>query len=109
MVSLASDTLRLFDISVSDSMFPLFREKSKKFAEQAAAIVCLRTLGLPEGRIGEENSGLVNKRKRDDNKCAALNDNESAARKRHISEVPPEEEMRCRTKVVNGDCGQTTS
>lgn len=111
MVSLVSDTLRLFDISVSDSMFPLFREKSKKFAEQAAAIVCLRTLGLPEGRIGEENSGLVNKRKRDDNKCAALNDNESAARKRHISEVPPEEEeeMRCRTKVVNGDCGQTTS
>uniref|UniRef100_A0A8B9L6S4 Dihydrouridine synthase 2 n=1 Tax=Astyanax mexicanus TaxID=7994 RepID=A0A8B9L6S4_ASTMX len=40
-------------------------EKSKKFAEQAAAIVCLRTLGLPEGRIGEENSGLVNKRKRE--------------------------------------------
>uniref|UniRef100_A0A8C2GXS2 Dihydrouridine synthase 2 n=1 Tax=Cyprinus carpio TaxID=7962 RepID=A0A8C2GXS2_CYPCA len=53
-------------------------EKSKKFAEQAAAIVCLRTLGLPEGRIGEEHSGLVNKRKRDDRKCAALDDNESA-------------------------------
>uniref|UniRef100_A0A8C2BVZ5 Dihydrouridine synthase 2 n=1 Tax=Cyprinus carpio TaxID=7962 RepID=A0A8C2BVZ5_CYPCA len=52
-------------------------EKSKKFAEQAAAIVCLRTLGLPEGRIGEEHSGLVNKRKRDDRKCAALDDNES--------------------------------
>lgn len=86
------------------------REKSKKFAEQAAAIVCLRTLGLPEGRIGEEHSGLVNKRKRDDKKCAALDDNESAARKRHISEVPQEEEeeMICRTKVVNGVCGQTT-
>uniref|UniRef100_A0A8C2GXP5 Dihydrouridine synthase 2 n=1 Tax=Cyprinus carpio TaxID=7962 RepID=A0A8C2GXP5_CYPCA len=51
-------------------------EKSKKFAEQAAAIVCLRTLGLPEGRIGEEHSGLVNKRKRDDRKCAALDDND---------------------------------
>uniref|UniRef100_A0A673H394 DRBM domain-containing protein n=1 Tax=Sinocyclocheilus rhinocerous TaxID=307959 RepID=A0A673H394_9TELE len=51
-------------------------EKSKKFAEQAAAIVCLRTLGLPEGRIGEEHSGLVNKRKRDDKKCAALDDSD---------------------------------
>ncbi|XP_067292922.1 tRNA-dihydrouridine(20) synthase [NAD(P)+]-like [Pseudorasbora parva] len=84
-------------------------EKSKKFAEQAAAIVCLRTLGLPEGRIGEENTGLVNKRKRDDGKREPLNDNESATRKRHISEAPQEEEMMCRTKVVNGDCGQTTS
>lgn len=85
-------------------------EKSKKFAEQAAAVVCLRTLGLPEGRIGEEHSGLVNKRKRDDNKCAALDANELAARKRLISEVPQEEEeeMICRTEVVNGVCGQTT-
>uniref|UniRef100_A0A672YA48 DRBM domain-containing protein n=1 Tax=Sphaeramia orbicularis TaxID=375764 RepID=A0A672YA48_9TELE len=40
-------------------------EKSKKFAEQAAAIVCLRVLGIPEGRIGEEDSGLVCKRKRE--------------------------------------------
>ncbi|XP_051975634.1 tRNA-dihydrouridine(20) synthase [NAD(P)+]-like [Xyrauchen texanus] len=83
-------------------------EKSKKFAEQAAAIVCLRTLGLPEGRIGEENSGLVNKRKREDKKCAPPDDNESAAPKRHITEVPEEEEVICRAKVVNGVCGQTT-
>ncbi|XP_056907034.1 tRNA-dihydrouridine(20) synthase [NAD(P)+]-like isoform X3 [Takifugu flavidus] len=40
-------------------------EKSKKLAEQAAAIVCLRVLGLHEGRIGEEDSGLVCKRKRE--------------------------------------------
>ncbi|KAM4734874.1 tRNA-dihydrouridine(20) synthase [NAD(P)+]-like isoform 2-T2 [Anableps anableps] len=40
-------------------------EKSKKFAEQASAIVCLRVLGVPEGRIGEEDSGLVGKRKRE--------------------------------------------
>ncbi|CAF92245.1 unnamed protein product, partial [Tetraodon nigroviridis] len=40
-------------------------EKSKKLAEQAAAIVCLRVLGLPEGRVGEEDSGLVCKRKRE--------------------------------------------
>lgn len=43
----------------------VLREKSKKFAEQAAAIVCLRVLGVPEGRIGEEDSGLVCKRKRE--------------------------------------------
>nr|XP_055049054.1 tRNA-dihydrouridine(20) synthase [NAD(P)+]-like [Misgurnus anguillicaudatus] len=85
-------------------------EKSKKFAEQAAALVCLRTLGLPEGRIGEENSGLVNKRKRDDKPCATPDDSESAARKRHVAVAPLEEEkeMICRTKVVNGVCGQTS-
>lgn len=41
------------------------REKSKKFAEQAAAVVFLRVRGVPEGRIGEEDSGLVCKRKRE--------------------------------------------
>uniref|UniRef100_A0A3Q3QY59 DRBM domain-containing protein n=1 Tax=Monopterus albus TaxID=43700 RepID=A0A3Q3QY59_MONAL len=40
-------------------------EKSKKFAEQAAAIVCLRVLGIPEGHIGEKDSSLVCKRKRE--------------------------------------------
>ncbi|KAM9302136.1 tRNA-dihydrouridine(20) synthase [NAD(P)+]-like [Gastrophryne carolinensis] len=40
-------------------------DKSKKLAEQAAAIVCLRVLGLPEGRIGEQESDLVRKRKRE--------------------------------------------
>uniref|UniRef100_A0A8C5EHF7 DRBM domain-containing protein n=1 Tax=Gouania willdenowi TaxID=441366 RepID=A0A8C5EHF7_GOUWI len=40
--------------------------KSKKFAEQAAAIVCLRVLGIPEGRIGEELSDLICKRKREE-------------------------------------------
>ncbi|XP_071973882.1 tRNA-dihydrouridine(20) synthase [NAD(P)+]-like isoform X3 [Engystomops pustulosus] len=39
-------------------------DKSKKLAEQAAAIVCLRTLGLPEGKLGEKESDLVRKRKR---------------------------------------------
>lgn len=33
-------------------------------AEQATAIVCLRTLGLPEGKLGEEESNLFRKRKR---------------------------------------------
>lgn len=85
-------------------------EKSKKFAEQAAALVCLRTLGLPEGRIGEENSGLVNKRKRDDKPCVTVDDSESAARKRHIAvaQLEEEKEIICRTKVVNGVCGQTS-
>ncbi|XP_072279186.1 tRNA-dihydrouridine(20) synthase [NAD(P)+]-like isoform X2 [Pyxicephalus adspersus] len=40
-------------------------DKSKKLAEQAAAIVCLRTLGLPEGKIGEQENDLVYKRKRE--------------------------------------------
>ncbi|XP_075433069.1 tRNA-dihydrouridine(20) synthase [NAD(P)+]-like isoform X2 [Ascaphus truei] len=40
-------------------------DKSKKLAEQSAAIVCLRTLGLPEGRLSEAESDLVRKRKRE--------------------------------------------
>lgn len=40
-------------------------DKSKKLAEQATAIVCLRTLGLPEGKLGEEESNLFRKRKRE--------------------------------------------
>ncbi|XP_056665966.1 tRNA-dihydrouridine(20) synthase [NAD(P)+]-like isoform X2 [Monodelphis domestica] len=40
-------------------------DKSKKLAEQAAAIVCLRSLGLPEGKLGDEDpqSPLLHKRK----------------------------------------------
>uniref|UniRef100_A0A8C0ZSF2 DRBM domain-containing protein n=1 Tax=Castor canadensis TaxID=51338 RepID=A0A8C0ZSF2_CASCN len=33
-------------------------DKSKKLAEQTAAIVCLRSQGLPEGRLSEESSSL---------------------------------------------------
>lgn len=44
----------------------LFRDKSKKLAEQAAAIVCLRTLGVPEGKLCEGENHLINKRKRED-------------------------------------------
>uniref|UniRef100_UPI00254141F8 tRNA-dihydrouridine(20) synthase [NAD(P)+]-like n=1 Tax=Euleptes europaea TaxID=460621 RepID=UPI00254141F8 len=40
-----------------------FWEKSKKLAEQAAAIVCLRTLGVPEGKWSEEACHLASKRK----------------------------------------------
>uniref|UniRef100_A0A8C7MYV5 Dihydrouridine synthase 2 n=1 Tax=Oncorhynchus kisutch TaxID=8019 RepID=A0A8C7MYV5_ONCKI len=47
-------------------------EKSKKYAEQASAIVCLRVLGLPEGRAGEEYSGLVGKRKREEKNMHSL-------------------------------------
>ncbi|KAM8945588.1 tRNA-dihydrouridine(20) synthase [NAD(P)+]-like [Pelodytes ibericus] len=38
-------------------------DKSKKLAEQAAAIVCLRTLGLNEGRLDQTEDNLVRKRK----------------------------------------------
>ncbi|XP_044290080.1 tRNA-dihydrouridine(20) synthase [NAD(P)+]-like isoform X3 [Varanus komodoensis] len=44
-------------------------EKSKKLAEQASAIACLRTLGLPEGKWEREADHLVNKRKRQDSEC----------------------------------------
>lgn len=45
-------------------MLCLSRDKSKKLAEQTAAIVCLRSQGLPEGRLGEESPSL-HKRKRE--------------------------------------------
>ncbi|XP_013884938.1 tRNA-dihydrouridine(20) synthase [NAD(P)+]-like [Austrofundulus limnaeus] len=59
-------------------------EKSKKFAEQASAIVCLRVLGIPEGRIGEEDSGLVCKRKREERP-------EGQSKKLHVQEVETSE------------------
>ncbi|KAJ8247257.1 hypothetical protein GJAV_G00244200 [Gymnothorax javanicus] len=77
-------------------------DKSKKLAEQAAAIVCLRTLHLPEGRSGEPGAGLVCKRKREEkrsdeseeerggvNKIADASD--SSCRKRHLPKAPQEE------------------
>ncbi|XP_068168524.1 tRNA-dihydrouridine(20) synthase [NAD(P)+]-like isoform X2 [Antennarius striatus] len=60
-------------------------EKSKKFAEQAAAIVCLRVLGIPEGRIGEEDSGLVCKRKRE-GRPGVPDEEEEGNKKRHVVE-----------------------
>lgn len=67
-------------------MFSL-REKSKKLAEQAAAIVCLRVLGLHEGRIGEEDSGLVCKRKRE---ASVFSDDSKKDRKRQITDIQME-------------------
>lgn len=66
----------------------VFREKSKKFAEQAAAIVCLRVLGIPEGRIGEEDSGLVCKRKREARLSGTTK--EEGSNKRHVADVQHE-------------------
>ncbi|KAM7003203.1 tRNA-dihydrouridine(20) synthase [NAD(P)+]-like isoform 1-T2 [Tautogolabrus adspersus] len=76
-------------------------EKSKKFAEQAAAIVCLRILGVPEGRIGEEDSGLVCKRKRD----GKLNGNteEEGSKKRHVVDIQQETDDTKTVVVANGD------
>ncbi|KAK1788877.1 hypothetical protein P4O66_015785, partial [Electrophorus voltai] len=88
--------------------FPsFFREKSKKFAEQAAAIVCLRTLGVPEGRIREGNSSLVNKRKREERRHSASEDTgitDSTNRKRRVTEESQKEEQESSDKsmVVNG-------
>ncbi|KAF6716321.1 tRNA-dihydrouridine(20) synthase [NAD(P)+]-like [Oryzias melastigma] len=60
-------------------------EKSKKFAEQAAAIVCLRFLGVPEGRIGEKDSDLVCKRKRESKTNGRTE--EDRRKKLHVADV----------------------
>uniref|UniRef100_A0A8C7JIW1 Dihydrouridine synthase 2 n=1 Tax=Oncorhynchus kisutch TaxID=8019 RepID=A0A8C7JIW1_ONCKI len=72
-------------------------EKSKKYAEQASAIVCLRVLGLPEGRAGEEYSGLVGKRKREEKSNETPDEEDTTtyfgARKRHLSENPEKQRV----------------
>lgn len=65
-------------------------EKSKKFAEQASAIVCLRVLGIPEGRIGEEDSELVCKRKRE--RKTNGNSEKEGSKKRVVDRVLAENE-----------------
>ncbi|XP_026168168.1 tRNA-dihydrouridine(20) synthase [NAD(P)+]-like [Mastacembelus armatus] len=75
-------------------------EKSKKFAEQAAAIVCLRVLGIPEGRIGEEDSGLVCKRKREW-KTNGFTE-EEGRKKRHIAGIQQENESSEFAAAANG-------
>ncbi|KAA8579010.1 hypothetical protein FQN60_007028 [Etheostoma spectabile] len=82
---------------------PLTRmEKSKKFAEQAAAVVCLRVLGVPEGRIGEEDSGLVCKRKRDGKTSGAAED--EATKKRHALDLQQEtDNTKAAAAAANGD------
>ncbi|XP_029993376.1 tRNA-dihydrouridine(20) synthase [NAD(P)+]-like [Sphaeramia orbicularis] len=76
-------------------------EKSKKFAEQAAAIVCLRVLGIPEGRIGEEDSGLVCKRKRERKVNGSAE--EEISKKRHVADVQQEAETSETAVVTNGN------
>ncbi|XP_047451692.1 tRNA-dihydrouridine(20) synthase [NAD(P)+]-like [Mugil cephalus] len=63
-------------------------EKSKKSAEQAAAVVCLRVLGIPEGRIGEEDSGLVCKRKREGKANGTMEEEKS--KKQHVEDLQQE-------------------
>uniref|UniRef100_A0A3Q1JPW2 DRBM domain-containing protein n=1 Tax=Anabas testudineus TaxID=64144 RepID=A0A3Q1JPW2_ANATE len=75
--------------------------KSKKFAEQAAAIVCLRVLGIPEGRIGEEDSGLVCKRKREGKVNGAAD--EERSKKRHVAKTGREAETSTAAAAANGD------
>ncbi|XP_048461636.1 tRNA-dihydrouridine(20) synthase [NAD(P)+]-like isoform X2 [Rhincodon typus] len=41
-------------------------DKTKKVVEQSSAIVCLRTLGLPDGRLCDGENPLKYKRKRDE-------------------------------------------
>uniref|UniRef100_A0AAQ5XW58 DRBM domain-containing protein n=1 Tax=Amphiprion ocellaris TaxID=80972 RepID=A0AAQ5XW58_AMPOC len=82
-------------------------EKSKKFAEQAAAIVCLRILGIPEGRIGEEDSGLVCKRKREGRMNGTTE--EDVSKKRHVADILHSTETSEPTVVANGDGHKPTT
>uniref|UniRef100_A0A3P8T106 Dihydrouridine synthase 2 n=1 Tax=Amphiprion percula TaxID=161767 RepID=A0A3P8T106_AMPPE len=82
-------------------------EKSKKFAEQAAAIVCLRILGIPEGRIGEEDSGLVCKRKREGRMNGTTE--EDGSKKRHVADILHSTETSEPTVVTNGDGHKPTT
>lgn len=76
-------------------------EKSKKFAEQAAAIVCLRVQGIPEGRIGEEDSGLVCKRKRERKLNGTIE--EEGSKKRYVGDIKEKTDNSETTAVANGD------
>ncbi|XP_053174566.1 tRNA-dihydrouridine(20) synthase [NAD(P)+]-like [Scomber japonicus] len=79
-------------------------EKSKKFAEQAAAVVCLRILGIPEGRIGEEDSGLISKRKRDEKMTNGTTEEDEASIKRRSTESYQEtENLESEAAVANGN------
>uniref|UniRef100_UPI001CD8BA4E tRNA-dihydrouridine(20) synthase [NAD(P)+]-like isoform X2 n=1 Tax=Solea senegalensis TaxID=28829 RepID=UPI001CD8BA4E len=78
-------------------------EKSKKFAEQAAAVVCLRVLGIPEGRIGEEDSGLVCKRKRDGKTNGGAEQQQEQSKKRHLGDVQQETQSSATPALANGD------
>ncbi|KAK9517360.1 hypothetical protein VZT92_025238 [Zoarces viviparus] len=79
-------------------------EKSKKFAEQAAAVVCLRVLGVPEGRIGEEDSGLVCKRKREGEGKPNGTAEEEGSNKRHVFETQQEtDDQKKSVGVENGE------
>ncbi|KAM9815483.1 tRNA-dihydrouridine(20) synthase [NAD(P)+]-like [Syngnathus typhle] len=60
-------------------------EKSKKFAEQASAVVCLRALGIPEGRAGEENGEGLHKRKMEDTR----NEDEDKRKKKQLPSTQP--------------------
>ncbi|XP_043841244.1 tRNA-dihydrouridine(20) synthase [NAD(P)+]-like isoform X2 [Dromiciops gliroides] len=51
-------------------------DKSKKLAEQAAAIVCLRSLGLPEGKLDDAQSPLMHKRKVEERELCQDRENE---------------------------------
>jgi len=83
------------------------REKSKKFAEQAAAIVCLRVLGIPEGRIGEEDSGLVCKRKRERKMNGSTE--EERRKKLHVANTRQETETSEPTVVTNNEIENSTT
>ncbi|XP_029464444.1 tRNA-dihydrouridine(20) synthase [NAD(P)+]-like isoform X2 [Rhinatrema bivittatum] len=91
------DRLFCSTVTVADQKYrSIIWDKSKKLAEQSAAIVCLRTLGVPEGKLSEGGSSLVHKRKWQDKEVPNLAENgdglsaETSHKKLHFSPGVPD-------------------
>ncbi|XP_062922891.1 tRNA-dihydrouridine(20) synthase [NAD(P)+]-like isoform X3 [Mobula hypostoma] len=66
-VQRASDRLFNSVVTVADQKYrSSCWDKTKKVVEQSAAIVCLQSLGISEGKLCEGENPLKNKRKRDE-------------------------------------------
>uniref|UniRef100_A0A8C5FMS3 Dihydrouridine synthase 2 n=1 Tax=Gadus morhua TaxID=8049 RepID=A0A8C5FMS3_GADMO len=110
-----SDRLFLSTVTVDNKQYrSTLWEKSKKGAEQAAALVCLRVLRLPEGRRGEEQqqeeeSGLGGKRKRAvaPPLLAAAPPQEEQEEEREVNKKIHLSDREAETEVTNGNHHKT--
>ncbi|CAL8322835.1 tRNA-dihydrouridine(20) synthase [NAD(P)+]-like [Gadus morhua] len=109
------DRLFLSTVTVDNKQYrSTLWEKSKKGAEQAAALVCLRVLRLPEGRRGEEQqqeeeSGLGGKRKRAvaPPLLAAAPPQEEQEEEREVNKKIHLSDREAETEVTNGNHHKT--
>ncbi|XP_042196337.1 tRNA-dihydrouridine(20) synthase [NAD(P)+]-like [Callorhinchus milii] len=64
-------------------------DKTKKVVEQSTAIVCLRSLGVPEGKLCDGETPLKHKRKRDDDICNGTESHVSTSVDANKKALPP--------------------